>query len=100
MKLFLAGIAASLVLGSAAFSAQTTPAAGSTAPQQVPGQPGGKVIFSRSIDENGQTTTQAGPAAAEHNPAQMAKEPSAEDAEREAITFTDFDMDVHLRYGR
>jgi hypothetical protein len=96
MKLFLAGIAASLVLGIAVSFAQTTPPAGSTAPQQAPGQPGGKVIFSRSIDENGKTTTQAGPAAARPT-AQAANEPSAEDAEREAITFTDFDMDVHLR---
>jgi len=93
MKLFFAGIAASFVLVVAASSAQTTPAAGSTAP----GQPGGNVIFSRSIDENGQTATQAGPAAQSGNSAQMAKEPSARDTEREAITFTDFDMDVHLR---
>jgi hypothetical protein len=97
MKLFFALIAGSLVLGAAASHAQTTPPAGSTAPQQAPGQPGGKVILSRSIDENGQTTTQAGPAAPAHPTAQLAKEPSAEDAEREAITFTDFDMDVHLR---
>jgi hypothetical protein len=97
MKLFFAGITASLVLGIAASSAQTTPAAGSTAPQQTPSQPGGKVIFSRSTDENGETKTQAGPAAESRNPAQIAKEPTAADAEREAITFTDFDMDVHLR---
>jgi hypothetical protein len=97
MRLILAGIAASFVLGVAASSAQTTPAAGSTAPQQAPSQPGGKVIFSRSIDENGQTTTQAGPAAAALSPAQPAKEPTAADAEREAVTFTDFDMDVRLR---
>jgi hypothetical protein len=97
MKFFFAGVAASLVFGVASLSAQTTPAAGSTAPQQEPGQPGGKVIFSRSIDENGQTTTQAGPAAAAGTTAQSAKEPSAKDAEREAVTFTDFDMDVHLR---
>jgi hypothetical protein len=97
MKLFLAGVAASFVLGVAAISAQTTPAAGSTAPQQAPPQPGGKVIFSRSTDENGQTTTQNGAATPAHSNAQPAKEPSAEDAERDAITFTDFDMDVHLR---
>jgi len=97
MKLFFAGVAASFVLGVAPISAQTTPAAGSTAPQQAPPQPGGKVIFSRSIDENGQTTNQAGPSSASHPTAQPAKEPSAEDAERDAITFTDFDMDVHLR---
>jgi hypothetical protein len=97
MKLFFAAVGASLVLCVAASSAQTTPAAGSTAPQQAPTQPGGKVIFSRSTDENGQTTTQAGPAAPARNNAQPANEPSALDAEREAITFTDFDMDVHLR---
>ena len=55
-------------------------------------QPRGKVIFSRSIDENGQTNTQAGAAAPE-----IAKVPVAEDAERKALTFTAFDMDVHLR---
>jgi hypothetical protein len=105
MKLFFAGIAASIALGVAVSSAQTTPAAGSTAPQQAPSQPGGKVIFSRSIDENGQVTTQSAQPEGRNSsapkaqlaPPQMAKEPSAEDAEREAITFTDFDMNVHLR---
>jgi hypothetical protein len=103
MKLFLAAIAASFVFGVTASSAQTTPAAGSTAPPQAPAQPGGKVIFSRSIDENGQTTDQSAqppaktPAAPARPTAQPAKEPSAEDVEREAVTFTDFDMDVHLR---
>ena len=100
MKLFLAGIAASFVFVVAASSAQTTfaPQAPASAPApQAPSQPGGKVIFSRSIDENGQTTTQAGPAAPARANAQLANEPSAEDAERDAITFTDFDMDVHLR---
>jgi hypothetical protein len=59
-------------------------------------QSGGQVIFSRSTDENGQTTTQTGPGAAQ--PAvQMSSTPSASDAERQAVTFTAFDMDVHLR---
>ena len=59
-------------------------------------QPGGKVIFSRSTDANGQTNTEAGPAAAA--PAvKMTDAPTAEDAERQSITFTDFDMDVRLR---
>ncbi|MDR3751243.1 MAG: hypothetical protein P4K94_07120 [Terracidiphilus sp.] len=59
-------------------------------------QSGGQVIFSRSTDENGQTTTQTGPAAAP--PAiQMAGAPAASDADRQAVTFTAFDMDVHLR---
>jgi hypothetical protein len=103
MKLFLPGIAALPIFCVAACSAQTTSAAptpivpGTTAPQPAPSQPAGKVIFSRSTDENGQTTTQVGPAAPALTNAQLAKEPSAEDAEREAITFTNFDMDVHLR---
>jgi len=57
------------------------------APQSTP-EPHGKVVFSRSTDENGQTTTQAAP--------QMASAPTADDAERQAVTFLAFDMDVHL----
>jgi hypothetical protein len=53
-----------------------------------------QVIFSRSMDENGETTTQTGKAA---KSPQMAASPTAEDAEREAVTFAGFDMDVHLR---
>jgi hypothetical protein len=59
-------------------------------PQSTP-EPHGKVVFSRSTDENGQTTTQAGPAAP-----QMTSSPTADDAERQAVTFLAFDMDVHL----
>jgi hypothetical protein len=60
-----------------------------TAPQE---SPKGQVIFSRSIDENGETTTQAGPATQ-----QMVAAPTALDSERQAVTFTAFDLDVHLR---
>src|SRR6516164_8967446 len=60
-----------------------------TAPQE---SPKGQVIFSRSIDENGETTTQAGPAQP-----QMVAAPTALDSERQAVTFTAFDLDVHLR---
>lgn len=52
-----------------------------------------QVIFSRSTDENGQTTTTTGPAAKLPTPA---AEPIATDAEREAVTFTGLDLDVHL----
>jgi hypothetical protein len=55
-------------------------------------QPRGKVIFSRSTDENGQTTTEVGRAIP-----RQAKAPVADDAERQAITLTAFDLDVHLR---
>ncbi len=54
-----------------------------------------QVIFSRSTDENGRTTTTVGPAAQAAAPAAGA--PIATDAEREAVTFTDFDLDAHLR---
>jgi hypothetical protein len=64
-------------------------------PQQPATQPSGKVILSRSIDENGQTTTQPGPSLPA--PPKMVDTPTAEDADRQAVTFTDFDMDVHLR---
>lgn len=58
-------------------------------------QGSGQVIFSRSIDENGATTTKTGPAAPK--PAiQIADAPSVEDTDRQAISFTDFDMDVRL----
>ncbi len=86
LSVSLAAIAASSLSGQNATPAQQQPA------PQPSAQPNGKVIFSRSIDENGQTTTQAGPAAP-----QIAKVPIADDAERQAVTFTVFDMDVHLR---
>ena len=72
---------------------QTTPSAPSSPQDQ---QPHGQVIFSRSIDENGQTTTTNGPAAPPTG-GQPVTVPVATDAEREAVTFTAFDMDVHLR---
>jgi len=75
--------------------AQTQPYPTPSAPTQTAPTQRGQVIFSRSTDENGQTTTQATPAAARSAPT-MATEPSAEDPEREAVTFTDFDMDVRL----
>ncbi len=74
------------------------PAAQQTEPAPSPETgtaPKGQVIFSRSIDENGETTTQTGPA----KPPQMAPAPTAQDTERQAVTFTDFDLDVHLRTG-
>jgi hypothetical protein len=73
------------------------PPQSSAAQQPQQNQPsGGKVIFSRSLDANGDTTSQAAPAA--KAPAiYMASEPTAEDPDRRAITFTAMDLDVHLR---
>jgi len=58
----------------------------------APPQPSGKVIFSRSTDDTGQTTTEAAIPAP-----QLVKAPIATDEERKAITFVGFDMDVHLQ---
>jgi len=103
MKFSLAGIAAlaaagMVLLPSAAQSPTPPPPEQPPATQAAPQnpQPGGKVIFSRSTDENGETTTQTGPAATQP-PVQMASEPSAQYAERQAVTVTDFDLDVHLQ---
>jgi len=56
----------------------------------------GQVIFSRSTDENGQTTTTTGPAATKTNGQPIAA-PVATDDERLAGTFTSFDLDVRMR---
>ncbi len=83
VALFLAAIPA---------RSQTTPTAPTSTQDQ---QPHGQVVFSRSVDDNGQTTSTAGPAAKVGG--QPVTSPVASDAEREALTFTAFDMDVHLR---
>jgi hypothetical protein len=88
-----AGVFALCLALAAAAQSDTAPLP--VAKQPEPAQPKGQVIFSRSTDENGQPTTEAGPAAKPS--AQMAAAPTAEDAERAALTFTDFDMDVRLR---
>jgi len=99
MKFSFAGILLFLAAGMAVSPApaQTTTY---TPPAPVPAapaaQPGGKVILSRSTDDSGNTTTQAAPSASP--PAvKLSDTPTAEDAERQAVTFTDFDLDVHLR---
>jgi hypothetical protein len=95
MKFSLAGTLASVafaVLLVALPGASQTPAA---PPKPQTQTAGGQVIFSRSTDENGQTTTQAGPAAARPT-IQMATAPSVEDADRRAVTYTALDLDVRL----
>jgi len=103
MRFIFAGVVALVAAGMVALSsaAQTAspqpPAQQPAAPAagQNP-QPHSQVIFSRSTDENGQTTTQSGPAAPPP-PVQLAAEPSALDPERLAVTFLNLDLDVHLR---
>jgi hypothetical protein len=88
---------ASVLFISLSVRAQTTPAAPPDQPAQD--QPHhGQVIFSNSTDADGVTTTTVGPGAQKKATAgQIVEAPSASDAEREAITFTGFNMDVHLR---
>jgi hypothetical protein len=82
---------------------QTTPAAPQNLPNQNPPQQEephhGQVIYSSTTDENGQTTTTGGPGATPTTSpsGQSVEAPTATDAEREATTFTEFNMDVHLR---
>jgi hypothetical protein len=97
MKFNPTGVAFGEWLLAAAFALAAFPAF----PQQTPAQPQdqqphGTVIFSRSIDQNGQATTTNGPAAPAAAGRQVSA-PVATDAEREAVTFMAFDMDVHLR---
>jgi hypothetical protein len=87
---FLAAIPA---FSQATPTAPASPSTPTSAPDQ---QPHGQVIFSRSVDDNGQTTSTSGPAAPK-TAGQPVTSPVATDDEREALTFTAFDMDVHLR---
>jgi hypothetical protein len=95
-NLALAAMVAALALPSS--PAQTAP------PPQQPAPPNqqhaGQVIFSRSTDENGQTTAGPGTSPSPGAPpagGAMVAAPVADDAERQAVTFTDFDLDVHLQ---
>jgi len=76
----------------------TSPAAPAQQPagQSAPQQSKGKVLFSRSTDENGQTTTHVG-INTDKSTVVKADAPVAEDAERRAATFTNLDLDVRLR---
>ncbi len=74
------------------------PGAAQTAPPATrPSEPHhGTVIFSRSTEENGKTTTPSTRPAAQ--PAIKAEAvPTAEDTERQALTFTAYDLYLHLR---
>ena len=93
MKSLQAALAATALLACAAtLCAQDSHDLG---PPPAQSAPHGRVIYSRSTDASGQTSTQAGPAAV---PAvHMLNAPGASDAERTAVTLTAFDMDVRLR---
>jgi hypothetical protein len=88
-------VVAMRVLYSAAQSATAPAPPKSAQPQQQGTSSGGTVIFSRSTDESGKTTTTVGPGA-DRPEVQIAREPSVEDADRRSIIFTALDLDVHL----
>ena len=69
--------------------AQEAPPPSGYAPQ-VPAEHPGTVILSRSVEDSG-----SAPAAAAVPAAKPAE--AASDAERQAITFLSYDLDVHLR---
>lgn len=95
MKLHLLGAArATCVLAVAALCLISVPASSQTPPSPQGQQPQGTVIFSRSIDNTGQSTT-AGSTSQTSGHAVIA--PIATDAERQAVTFTALDFEVHLR---
>jgi hypothetical protein len=99
MKFLLAcGVALALLGASLSASPQSPSTATLATPiqQSEPAHaPHGKVIFSRSIDQGGEAATQAGPASG--MPALPATSaPAIDNAEREAVTVTAMDLDVHL----
>jgi hypothetical protein len=77
--LWFAAVAAGLITGAGA--QQASP------PAEVPAEHPGTVIFSRSVEDN----------TAPVKPAVPTAEARATDAERQAITFLTYDLDVHLQ---
>ena len=100
MKFFIAGTLAitivAAVLAAIPSAAQTAPTGGAPAKPSAgeDSKPSGKVIFSRSEDENGPSTASSEDVV---KPAgQIVSEPSLEDADRSVVTFTGLDLDVRL----
>ncbi len=98
MKFCFTGAMATAVV---ALTLATVPARSQSAAGSAPQQPtetapksSGTVIFSRSTDDNGETTTQVGPAAGKNPP--LASEPSVDDAARVAAMVSALDLDVRL----
>jgi len=106
MKLFsaLAAAMAALCMGSAASvsisqtSDSTQPSQQGPAPNPQSAQPAtaGTVLFHRSLDANGEPTTETTTAVAAQGLVTTVA-PLVDDAARRAIAFTGLDLDVHLR---
>lgn len=93
-------LAAFLSAGSVSTLAQTAPAQTPTQQTSAPDAnqepaPGGKVIFSRSTDADGNVVTHVGRGAAMPK-IDLAKQPAVSDAERLAVAVTSLDLEVHM----
>lgn len=75
---------------------QTTPAQSVPDPS-TPTQSSGKVLFSRTLRDDGQTVTTGAGATLPTTHAASALPPVATDAERRSVAYTAFDLDIHLR---
>jgi hypothetical protein len=101
MKYGFAGMAAIFAMGALIIPihcpAQSPPAASPQAAQPNPAaQSKGQVVFSRSVDENGNVSTLPGMVEKQAEIKNVAA-PTVDDAERQAVSFTSLDLDVHLR---
>jgi hypothetical protein len=83
-----------IILAGTCLAALSCAAQAVPAPQSQPSK--SQVIISRSTDDSGQTTTHSTLDATEPI-IQTAASPLASDAERQAVTFTAFDLDVRLQ---
>jgi hypothetical protein len=81
------------VLASCAEAQQVSPPA--AVPPEVSPEPAQTVIFSRSVEQNGSGPVAGATPAAKASAAPAAAAPN--DAERQAITFLSYDLDVHLQ---
>ncbi|HEX4322453.1 MAG TPA: hypothetical protein VHZ52_16185 [Acidobacteriaceae bacterium] len=100
-------LAATLISASAQTSSSAPPVSSQTIQEtQQNHDKKSKVVLQRSIDENGETvdgsatapqTTPAAKQQAAQPPQSSATQLAAENAERAAVAYTDFDLDVRLR---
>jgi len=102
---FASALCATAVPAAAQTSSSAPPVSSDTIRQtEINKAKKGKVVLQRSIDENGQTVdgvpaTSPTPATqgAAQPQANVTPQSTAEDTERAALTYTDFDLDVRLR---
>jgi hypothetical protein len=97
MKLsFVLGLASVVFAAALAAIPASSQTPQNTGEQSVPNSsPNSAVLFSRSVDENGKTTTTIGSAA---QPApKLAADPVATDSHRLAVAFSSLDLEVHLQ---